>query len=237
MSGWQFSVFAHNNLQIRKETPLCAYVMVGDYHAVQRAPNELNWVRTTPGEMEFDVDTDYSENVAFGTACIGSGGSLTIGYWTTSGQQLEARGDFTALTALNLVTTQGTAQDFAGSAAQSKSSLKQFLLGANTTNMANMLSAELSAMKLNVLHGFVNGTALIYAPGLSACGMNGGSPAGFISINDLMSAANQSLAGHPLTQDGSPDRSCQEALKNALDDANNNKNFVQSSPCGFTFGD
>ncbi|HEU0210205.1 MAG TPA: hypothetical protein VFQ78_14655, partial [Candidatus Udaeobacter sp.] len=90
---------------------------------------------------------------------------------------------------------------------------------------------------LNVLHGFVNGTALIYAPGLSACGMSGASPAGFISINDLMSAANQSLAGHPLTQDGSPDRSCQEALKNALDDANNNKNFVQSSPCGFTFGD
>jgi hypothetical protein len=237
MVGWQFSVFAHNNLQIRRETPLCTYVMVGTYRALERAPNELNWVHTTPIDVEFDVDTDYTENVAFGTACIGAGGGLTIGYWSNTGGQLETRGDFQTLTALNLVTAQGTAQDFTGTAAQMKASLKQFLLGANTTNMANMLSAELATMKLNVLHGFVNGTALIYAPGLSACGMSGSSSRGFTSINDLMTAANQSLLDHPLTQNGSPDRACQEALKNALDDANNNKSFVQSSPCTFTFGD
>src|SRR5213080_1089739 len=103
-------------------------------------------------------------------------------------------------------------------------------------NMANMLSAQL-AMKLNVLHGFVNGSALIYAPALSACGTAGLSSLGFISINDLMTAANQSLLDHPLTKAGSPYRACQETLKNALDDANNNKNFTQSSPCTFTFGD
>ena len=102
-------------------------------------------------------------------------------------------------------------------------------------NMANMLSAQL-AMKLNVLHGFVTGSVLIYAPALSACGTAGLSSLGFISINDLMTAANQSLFDHPLTKAGSPDRACQEALKNALDDANNNKNFTQSAPCTFTFG-
>lgn len=112
------------------------------------------------------------------------------------------------------------------------------LLGATTTNIANMLSAELAVMKLNVLHGFVNGSALIYAPGLSGCGTGGGlNSLGFISINDLMTAANQSLLDHPSTPDGSPDRACQEGLKNALDDANNNRNFTQSSPCTFTFGD
>ena len=104
-------------------------------------------------------------------------------------------------------------------------------------NMANMLSAQLAAMKLNVLHGFVNGSALVYAPALSACGTAGLSSLGFISINDLMTAANQSLFDHPNTPAGNPDRACQETLKNALDDANNNKNFVQSSPCTFTFGD
>jgi len=104
-------------------------------------------------------------------------------------------------------------------------------------NMANMLSAQLAAMKLNVLHGFVNGSALIYAPALSACGTAGLSSLGFISINDLMTAANQSLFDHPNTPAGNPDRACQETLKNALDDANNNKNFTQSSPCTFTFGD
>lgn len=238
ITGWQFAVYAHDNLHLtNKETPKCQYVQVGDYSAVARGPNELNWTYTTPIDADFDVDTDYTESVTFGTVCMGSGGGLTIGYWNTSGVPLAARGDFTALTALNLVTGQGTPQDFTGTAAQSRAGLKQFLLGANTTNMANMLSAELAAMKLNVLHGFVNGSAMIHAPGLSGCGTVGGLNAfGFISINDLMTAANQSLLNHPSTPDGSPDRACQEGLKNALDDANNNRNFTQSSPCTFSFG-
>jgi len=237
ITGWQFAVYAHDNLHLTdKETPHCQYVLAGDYRVHARGPNELNWTHTTPVDVDFDVDTDYTEQVTFGTVCVGAGGGLTIGYWNTSGAQLTARGDFTALTALNLVTGQGTAQDFAGTAAQSRASLKQFLLGASTTNMANMLSAELTAMKLNVIHGFVNGTAMIYAPGLSGCGTVGGlNSSGFISINDLMTAANQSLLDHPSTPIGSPDRACQEGLKNALDDANNNKNFTQSAPCTFTF--
>jgi hypothetical protein len=220
-----------------KETPKCQYVLVGDYRAHARGPSELNWTYTTPIDVDFDVDTDYTEEVTFGTVCVGSGGGFTIGYWNTSGLPLATKSDFTALNALNLVTGQGTAQDFTGTAAQSRASLKQFLLGANATNMANMLSAELAAMKLNVLHGFVNGSALIYAPGLSGCGTVGGlNSAGFISTNNLMTAANQSLLDHPSTPDGSPDRACQQGLKNALNDANNNKNFTQSSPCTFTFG-
>src|SRR5206468_546014 len=185
--GWQFWAFAHDNLHLRKETPKCIYINVGDYRVQARGPNELNWIHTTPIDVDFDVDTDYTEEVTFGTVCTGSGGGFTLGYWNTSGLQLAARGDFTALTALNLVTGQGTAQDFTGTVAQNRASLKQFLLGANTTNMANMLSAQLAAMKLNVLHGFVNGSALIYAPGLSGCGTVGGlNSLGFISINDLM---------------------------------------------------
>jgi hypothetical protein len=238
IAGWQFRVFGHDNLHLWKTTPRCAYVRVGTYSLLERTPNELNWIHTTPTEVQVEVETDYTEEHAFGNACIGAGGGFTLGYWSNpNGQRLETASDFTALTALNLVTGPGTAQDFMGTLSQNKTSLRNFLLGANATNMANMLSAQLAAMKLNVLHGFVNGSALVYAPGLSACGTAGLSSLGFISINDLMTAANQSLFDHPNTPAGSPDRACQETLKNALDDANNNKNFVQSSPCAFTFGD
>jgi hypothetical protein len=238
IAGWQFRVFGHDNLHLWKETPKCAYVRTGTYTLLERTPNELNWIHTTPTEIQVDVDTDYTETGTFGNVCIGAGGGLTLGYWSNpNGQRSETASDFTALTALNLVNGQGTAQDFIGTLNQNKTSLRNFLLGANATNMANMLSAQLAAMKLAVLHGFVNGSALVYAPALSACGTAGLSSLGFISINDLMTAANQSLFDHPYTPAGNPDRACQETLKNALDDANNNKNFVQSSPCTFTFGD
>lgn len=238
IAGWQFRVFSHDNLHLWKETPKCAYVRVGTHTVLERSANELNWIHTTPTEVEFDVDTDYTEQVTFGNVCMGAGGGFTLGYWSNpNGQRLLTGSDFAALTALNLVTGQGTAQDFTAGLSANKANLRNFLLGANATNMANMLSAQLAAMKLNVLHGFVNGSALIYAPALSPCGTAGLTSLGFISVNDLMTAANQSLFDHPYTPAGNPDRACQETLKNALDDGNNNKNFVQSSPCTFTFSD
>jgi hypothetical protein len=41
-----------------------------------------------------------------------------------------------------------------------------------------------------------------------------------------MAAANTELGLHPKAVDGTPYRAYQEALKNALDKANNNTNFV-----------
>jgi len=52
-----------------------------------------------------------------------------------------------------------------------------------------------------------------------------------------MAAADAALAADGYTPSGDPNRAGQECLKNVLDDANNNKNFTQSSPCTFTFGD
>jgi len=54
----------------------------------------------------------------------------------------------------------------------------------------------------------------------------------FITIADLMTAANPEQCAHPNTPAGNQ---YQEWLKNALDDANNNKNFVQPTPCSFHF--
>jgi hypothetical protein len=104
---------------------------------------------------------------------------------------------------------------------------RTWLLNATATNMAYMLSAQLAAMELNVLNGKVNGSAIIYAPGT-------GSPSDFKSVCDVMSAANIELGLHGLVLSGNPNRAYQEALKNALDRANNDQNFVQGSAgqCG-----
>ena len=53
---------------------------------------------------------------------------------------------------------------------------------------------------------------------------------------ELVATANTELGAHGLVPSGSPFRDYQNALKNALDDANNNKTFVQATPCPFSFG-
>jgi hypothetical protein len=46
---------------------------------------------------------------------------------------------------------------------------------------------------------------------------------------------SNSLALYGFTPAGHPQRPYQECLKNALDDANNNKNFVQLAPCDVNY--
>ncbi|HEX5571442.1 MAG TPA: hypothetical protein VFX31_08655, partial [Ktedonobacterales bacterium] len=53
--------------------------------------------------------------------------------------------------------------------------------------------------------------------------------AGFATVSDVMGEANTDLGVNPITLSGNPDRTYQEALKNALDNANNNKTFVQAA--------
>jgi hypothetical protein len=96
--------------------------------------------------------------------------------------------------------------------------------------MASMLSAQLAAMHLNVATGGVNGNAIIYAPGT-----NSANAFGFATVNAVINEANTLLCTGGATNlvilSGNPDRPRAEALKNALDNANNNKNFVQATPC------
>ena len=49
---------------------------------LERHPNELNWIHNTSTEVEFDVDTGYTENVTFGNVCVGAGGGFTLAYWS-----------------------------------------------------------------------------------------------------------------------------------------------------------
>ena len=139
---------------------------------------------------------------------------------------------------LNLVNANGSPRDFNGSLAQNKSALDTWLAGANATNMAYMLSAQLAATWLNVTVLNVSADTLIHLPTLAAWSGNGqgGGLAGnlfgngtwtvtgnLVRLGDVIANANALLlstsgnipAGHPL-------RAYAEALKNVCDGVNNN---------------
>lgn len=214
-------------------TPANVTVTPGQHVTAEATPSQHNWLPTTA--TSFTDVLGYCDTVTheFGNLCLGAGGGLTLGFWSNkNGQALETQANFAALNAYCLVNKNGTPHDFTGSLSQNKKDLNTWILDANAKNMAYMLSAQLTAMKLNVLNGKVVGTRLVYAPG---CG-NTGVGNNFITINDLMAKANAELCAHPVTLAGDPNRALQECLKNALDAANNNKNFVQLTPCSFSFG-
>lgn len=239
ITGWMFTLFGtvgFDTMQLpHTDTPWCATLDPDTFTVMetQTAPPPT-WLHTTSSTVVITVGAGEHGDVLFGNVCLGGGtGALTLGFWSNkNGQALETAADFTALTALNLRTATGANQDFTGSLAANKTALNTFLLGANATNMANMLSAQLAAMKLNVLHAKVTGNALVSAPGCGNTGLNNQ----FITITNLMAAADAELAVHAVTLSGSPYRALQECLKTTLDNANNNLNFVQSAPCTFNFG-
>jgi hypothetical protein len=202
------------------------------YTITEILPPGGTWMATTATFGQVTVSVNSVSGPDFGNVCLGAGGGLTLGFWSNkNGEKVMTRntevggmeGELLILRGLNLRNADGTDFDPA-----SYATFRTWLLSANATNMAYMLSAQLAAMELNVLNGFVDPNALIYAQGLSP---SSGKVAGFVTISDLMARANDELGQHGNTPAGSEFRGYQESLKNALDDANNNKNFVQAGPC------
>ena len=177
--------------------------------------------------MIITLEDNDNKTVEFGNLCLGTGGGLTLGFWSNkNGHALFGSDDLALMVSLNLRNANGSDFDPSG-----YSAFRTWLLAATATNMAYMLSAQLAAMELNVFNSKVIGSALIYAPGT-----NSANALGFATVNAVMAEANAELGSHGLTLAGGPYRAYQEALKNALDRANNNKTFVQPTPCPFTFG-
>jgi len=240
INGWPIQVFADDNLYISRETNFCSLVDAGSYRVVEG--DIANWVHTgvtvngapftgtgSPSAV-YPVTLPPDQTVEFGNVCLGAGGGLTLGFWSNkNGQNLETAADFTFLTGLCLRNATGADVNFTGTLAANKTALNSFLLGANATNMANMLSAQLTAMELNVRHNFVLGTAIVYGGDCIKTYFPGSN--GFISISALISAAEAELCAHAYTPSGNQYRAYQECLKTTLDSANNNLNFVQSKPC------
>jgi hypothetical protein len=191
-------------------------LLPGTYTVEEVFPSGM-WISTTA--TSFSHELEEGENYVgpdFGNVCLKQGtGGRTLGFWSNkNGQALITPTDIIALNTLNLYTPSGwTYPPFTD-----KTQIKNYLLNATGKDMRWMLSAQLIATKLNVLHGFLSGSTIVYV------GSSTYVPSGFISIDEIMENANTALAG--------TDRAAQEYWKNLLDGLNNNRlPFVCTEPC------
>ncbi|HEU4393921.1 MAG TPA: hypothetical protein VFS92_00025 [Planctomycetota bacterium] len=234
IEGWKIEVAGASGYTDVVYTSWTATLDADDYTFTEGTPVETNWLHTTPESVSLTLENGDEEDVTFGNLCLGAGGGYTLGFWSNkNGQKLIGSDDLAALRDLNLVGYSGSAFD-PTSAAQ----VKSWLLSGNAVNMSYMLSVQLCAMKLNVYNGSASGSSLVYAPGLGTSGLvdvDGDGTSDFISVADLIAAADAELATHSTAYSGDAWRGYQEALKNALDAGNNNLNFVQSTPGAFSF--
>ena len=183
-------------------------------------------------------------------------GGRTIGFWgNKNGLALLTPADFVMLTALNLRNANGSHRDFVGTLAANRTSLENWLKNANATNMAYMLSAQLTALRLSVNHGFSTASDYVYVPALNSWSSNsqgaallgnlnsgpGGTltTAGFIKIGTLMTTANVALGNdgvdgvtneRVVVNSGNTQRKYYEALKNVIDGINNSSNNPGPGP-------
>lgn len=152
-------------------------------------------------------------NLSFGNVCLAPGtGGYTLGFWSNRNGEIAFNGisipqsALAGLVALNLRNANGTDFNPANYAA-----FKTWLLSGTATNMAYMLSVQMSATWLNVASGRLNGSTVVESSSL-----------GFTTINALIAAANTELGLHGTTLSGDAFRAYQEKLKNDLDKINNN---------------
>jgi hypothetical protein len=244
--AWDFQYTDGLSDLLLTSTGQCTTVQlpVDTYTVQEGTPTQTNWYNTQPGSnptqlvpgvtyiaQSTPVVAGQTSELDFGNYCVGAGGGLTLGFWSNkNGQKLETSSDLSFLSGLCLRNANGSNFD-----PTSTSGLASWLLAANATNMSNMLSAQLTAMELNVRHNFVNGNQLVQTgPDPDNCGLPGWSNQ-TISVIDLMADANTELCANGYTVAASHDRTCQEFKKTALDRANNNLNFVEGSACTATF--
>jgi hypothetical protein len=195
--------------------------------------------------------------VTVGADTDASGGQ-NVAFWDKNGNVafVAKAGVLQSLDGLNLVTQGGAAFDpgLAGAnLSADASALDTWLQKANAQNAAYWLSAHLAAADLNVQSGRVLGTDLVYAGNLlpyasqvnaSLAGLQSGqfgygqlgsglTSDGFISVEDLMAAANAALAAavngpdQGVVTGGDPLRGYLLALAQSLQAVNNNTAFVQ----------
>lgn len=213
----------------------------GSYGVCEVIPEGGQTWLTTTGTTINGIDVpENASGKNFGNVCLGGGNGRTLGFWSNPNGNAKLLQNFPTWKALlngyNLRGANGGDFDIAGlTHAAAYKNYRTWLLNATATNMAYMLSAQMSAMVLNVNYGGPDGkvpaNANLYAgtPPLG-CTVAGLSAQGFISVGALIDAANNTLGANGLTKAASTVRNCQEFIKNALDDGNNNLNFVQTNP-------
>jgi hypothetical protein len=239
IQGWQIDIAGPNNFSSNTTTDSTGHFFFlnldpGTYGVCEVLPAaQPQWYPTTSTSRSGIVVPPDSTDTAFGNVCVGFGGGLTLGFWSNkNGQNLITAANLCLLDSLYLVNGSGANFDpvagcpspTSSQLSTGKSNLATWLKNGTAVNMSYMLSVQLATMELNVAQGFVDGNAFIYAPG-----SNSANAAGFATVSAIMAEANASLQAHPVVLSGNSVRSYEEALKNALDQANNNNTFVQAA--------
>jgi len=192
------------------------------YTVTEGTPNELNWFHSTLGSLLVNVVDGQPQHVEFGNYCTIPSGGHGLGIWSNrNGQSLLTEADFAELTDCKLVNFDGSNRDFTSGLAANKAALKSWLLNADGVNAAYMLSVQFAIMKLNILHGFVDGDAFALCYG--------------DTVNNLCNGANTALVADQGTFANDPNRRFQEILKTCLDGLNNGAPVVPVTPCSRTF--
>ena len=181
------------------------------------------WIATT--QMCRTIEFTAPARVDFGTAYLCTPGGKTMGFWSNkNGGALISAADLTALRALNLRNTNGSNFD-----PTTVSQYQKWLSSAGATNMAYTLSAQLSALKLNVAHAFTISSVIVD---------------GTRDVTALMEYANCLLSNSigacggvfvgqngSITNSASTLRTEQERVKNVTVQINSSGSFVQPAPC------
>jgi hypothetical protein len=155
----------------------------------------------------------------------------TPGFWhNKNGQKLikesGAGADWSWLNTLNaicLVDADGDDVDFTINSNGGKDLADFLTSGNNAKNMAQKLSQHVAAMQLNLLNGFADEECSVFTGQNASC--LPGSPS-TIEIGVVLDLAKDALCDDKYTPAGDDDRDYQECLKNILDAANNNSNWV-----------
>jgi hypothetical protein len=187
------------------------------------------WDQTAPASGFYDdvivgVDQQLT-GLDFGNVCVGDGAGTarSKGFWTNKNGSAAFAGIAGALTSLQALNLRDAAGSNFNPATYAQ--LNKWLSGATATNMAYMLSAQLAAVHLDVLAGYVSAGALVQAAGTASANANG-----YATIGAIIAEANAALGVDGSTPDGDPNRATQEVLKNILDRAANNAGYVEAGP-------
>jgi hypothetical protein len=199
---------------------------------------------TSTGTAPFVFEMpEEGDTVTFGNFAVGGvTNGHTIGFWSNkNGNALMTLAAFTGLNGLNLRTANGSDKDFNEATLPNKiKAYNSWVLSATATNMAYMLSAQLSAMYLNTTLFGLNPNTVIFVPSTDTTGagaaigqtlfnngavINPVSGGWTITVADLMAAANTSLGANSNTTAAGPARTYQDCLKTLIDQMNNNGSF------------
>ena len=203
LDGWKVNISGATGDQF---TPYTVLLLPGEYSVTEYMPIEDCWLATADTTFPITLAAGEDRTIVFGNVCVPREDGRTIGFWTNkNGQALILDSHVSMFNDVPFFKNKW--YDFGKF--KDKTAIANYFKNANAEDMKYMLSAQTIAMMLNVNKNFVSANACVLAPGVV-----GVDDDDVITVGALIKAAEEALKNG--------NRQSQEAVKNALDNANNN---------------